>query len=275
MAIEQRAYEMGYDLILSHTHNLPEREENSIYRLLARRVDGLFISPVYRLSNEARSYQELQGRGTPVVILGHTAPFCANFVNVATDDVQGGYALTQHLIAQGHRRIAFLSGPLAAPWSRERLEGYRRALRDHDIELDDKLVFQAGQTVEDGIAATIQMIAENSDATAVQAVNDLVAVGCIRVLLNQGVRVPSDLSVVGFGNMLISENAPRALTTTRQPKFALGMAAMDAMTALLNDQRPSPRRLPAALLIRKSTGIAPAKAVLPGLNVSSAKDTLA
>ncbi len=275
MAIEQRAYEMGYDLILTHTHNLPEREEHCIYRLLARRVDGVFISPVYRLSSEARAFQELQQRGTPVVILGHTTPFCSQFVNVEADDVQASASLTRHLLSLGHRRIAFLSGPLAAPWTQERIEGYRRALREHDIEPDDNLVFQAGRTVEDGIQATRQMIAEKCDATAVQAVNDLVAVGCMRVLIERGLQIPDDVSVTGFGNLLISENAPRPLTTARQPKFTLGMAAMDTMLALLNHQSPLPRRLPAELLIRQSTGTAPAKSVLTELGSSSSMDDLA
>jgi len=269
MAIEQRAYEIGYDLILVHTHNQSEREEKCIYRLLSRRVDGLFISPVYRLSNEAKAYQELRSRGTPVVILGHTAPFCDKFVNVESDDLSGSHGITQHLISLGHRRIAFLSGPLAAPWTQERLEGYRRALREHSIEPDDKLVFHAGRTVDDGISATTQMISERCDATAVQAVNDLVAVGCMRVLLSQGVRIPADISVAGFGNLLISENAPRPLTTTRQPKFTLGVAAMDAMVALLSGQHPNSRRINASLVVRKSTGTAPAKSVLPGLESSS------
>ncbi len=275
MAIEQRAREMGYDLILTHTHNLPEREEQCIYRLLARRVDGVFISPVYRLSDEARAYQELISRGTPVVILGHTAPFCSNFVNVEADDVHASYAITQHLVGLGHKRIAFFSGPLASPWTRERLEGYRRALRENGLDADDKLVFQAGRTVEEGMNAAMQMIAEKTDATAVQTVNDLVAVGCMRVLLGQGLRVPADVSVAGFGNLLLSENARRALTRGRQPKFTLGMAAMDAMVALLNHQRPAPRRLPAALVIRKSTGTAPARSVLPGLEASPPTDDLA
>lgn len=275
MAIEQRAHEMGYDLILTHTHDRPEREEQCIYRLLSRRVDGVFISPVYRLSNEAKAYQELQNCGTPVVILGHTAPFCSNFVSVQTDDDQGSHAITQHLLSKGHKRIAFLSGPLASPWAQERLTGYRRALREHGIDPDDHLVFQAGRTVEDGMSATVQLIAEKCDATALQAVNDLVAVGCMRTLINQGLSVPSDVSVAGFGNLLISENAPRPLTTTRQPKFTLGIAAMDAMTALLNRQKPPSRHLPASLLVRQSTGTAPARSVLPGLKLSATKDDLA
>jgi DNA-binding LacI/PurR family transcriptional regulator len=176
------------------------------------------------------------------------------------------------LLGQGHKRIAFLSGPLVSPWTQERLEGYRRALREHHIEPDDHLVFQAGRTVEDGIQAVSQMIAEKCDATAVQAVNDLVAVGCMRWLIQHGVRIPDDVSVTGFGNLLISENAPRPLTTARQPKFTLGMAAMDAMVALLNHQHPPSRRLPAELLVRQSTGTAPAQCVLSELGSSSPTD---
>jgi len=125
------------------------------------------------------------------------------------------------------------------------------------------------------MSATLQMIAEKCDATAVQAVNDLVAVGCMRVLIERGLRLPADVSVAGFGNVLISENAPTPLTTARQPKFTLGMAAMDAMVALLNRQRPASQRLPAQLLIRESTGTAPAQSILAALEPSSVQDDLA
>ncbi len=82
LAIEERAYELGYDVLLAHTLNIPEREEACLRRLLSRRVDGLFISPVYRMAAEARIYQELIARRVPTVLLGHTAPFCSQFVNV-------------------------------------------------------------------------------------------------------------------------------------------------------------------------------------------------
>src|ERR1700759_3184946 len=82
LAIEERAHDLGYELILAQTLNQEAREEECIQRLLSRRVDGLFISPVYRLRPDAPIYQTLQARGTPVVILGHNAPFCQQFVNV-------------------------------------------------------------------------------------------------------------------------------------------------------------------------------------------------
>ena len=77
MAIEERAHELGYELILSHTLNITEREDTAIRRLISRRVDGLFVSPVYRLGPEAPIYQELQCCGIPTVVLGHSAPFCS------------------------------------------------------------------------------------------------------------------------------------------------------------------------------------------------------
>jgi LacI family transcriptional regulator len=258
LAIEGRAYELGYDVLLAHTLDIPEREEACLRRLLSRRVDGLFISPVYRMAGEAPIYQELLARSIPTVLLGHTAPFCSQFVNVEADDLLASYAVTQHLLKLGHKRIAFLAGPLVTPWTQERFEGYRRALREAGLEVDDRLVFQAGRTIEDGAKAALQMMNESSDATAVQAVNDVVAVGCAETLLGHGFRIPEDISVAGFGNILLGEHFRVPLTTTHQPKFRLGAAAVEAMQELLSGRRPEPRRLPAELVVRASTGTAPA-----------------
>jgi LacI family transcriptional regulator len=258
VAIEERAYALGYDILLAHTLNQPEREEACLRRLLSRRVDGLFISPVYRMGAEASIYQELLTRRIPTVLLGHTVPFCNQFVNVEADDLLASYAVTQHLLKLGHKRIAFVTGPAAAPWTHERFEGYRRALREAGLEVDDRLVFQAGRTIEDGSKAALQMINEGSDATAVQAINDVVAVGCAEVLLRRGLRIPQDISIAGFGNILLGEHFRVPLTTTRQPKFRLGAAAVESMQDLLRGKRPDPKRLPAELLVRASTGTAPA-----------------
>ncbi len=258
MAIEERAYAMGYDVLLAHTLNLPEREEACLRRLLSRRVEGLFIAPVYRIAAEAPIYQELLTRRVPTVLLGHPAPFCSQFVNIESDDLVASYTVTKHLLRLGHKRIAFLAGPLAAPWTQERFEGYRRALREVGIELDDKLVFQAGRTIEEGAKAAEQMISESSDATAVQAVNDVVAVGCAETLLSHGLRIPQDISVAGFGNILLGAHCRVPLTTARQPKFRLGRAAMDAMQEFLRGKRPDSKRLPAELIVRASTGTPPA-----------------
>lgn len=258
LAIEEGAHTLGYDVLLAHTLNLPEREEACIRRMLSRGVDGLFISPVYRLATEAPIYQELLARRVPTVLLGHPAAFCNQFLNIETDDLLASYAVTQHLLKLGHKRIAFLAGPPATPWTQERLEGYRRALREAGLELDDKLVFQAGRTLEEGEKAAAQMIAEGTDATAVQAINDVAAVGCAEALLRHGLRIPDDISVAGFGNILVGAHFRVPLTTARQPKFRLGRAAVNAMQDLLEGRPAESKRLPAEIIVRASTGTPPA-----------------
>jgi LacI family transcriptional regulator, galactose operon repressor len=253
LAIEEGAHALGYDVLLAHTLNVPEREEACVRRFISRRVDGLFIAPAYRMATEARIYKELLARGIPTVVLGHTAPFCSQFVSVESDDLPASYAITQHLLKLGHKRIAFLTGPSVTPWTRERLEGYRRALREANLDVDDKLVFEAGHTIEDGARAASQMLNEDPEVTAVQAVNDVVAVGCAETLFSKGLKIPQDMSVAGFGNILLGRHFRVPLTTARQPKFRLGAAAMELMQQLLGGQRPESRRLPAELVIRAST----------------------
>jgi LacI family transcriptional regulator len=253
MAIEERAHELGYDLILAHSLNRPEREEAVLHRLMARRVDGLLIAPVYRLEPTAPVYEELRRNKVPTVILGQQAAFCRGLPAVETDDAGASETATRHLIELGHRRIAFFAGPMVAPWAQQRLDGYRRAHRELGVPLDDKLIFNAGATHEEGAAAALQFIQESPGATAVQCVNDLVAIGAADALLNQGVRIPGDLSVAGFGNILTSEFFRVPLTTVRQPKLRLGAVAMDLMVKLLHGEKVSSHLLPAELVIRAST----------------------
>jgi LacI family transcriptional regulator len=254
LAIEEQAHELDYELILSHHLNDAGREENVIRRLLSRRVDGLIISPVYRLSPNAPIYEELRGGGTPVVILGQRAPFCAGFPGVESEDIQGSAAATKHLLELGHRRIAFFAGPSAAPWAQERLEGYKRMLREAQIDPDESLIFNAGGTIEEGEKAALQMLNEGVNATAIQSSNDMAAVGAAQLLMKQGLGIPQDFSIVGFGNILLSEYFAVPLTTVRQPKFRLGTAAVEIMRKLLRREPAESKRLPTDLLIRSSTG---------------------
>ncbi len=254
MAIEERAHELGYGILFGQSLNIPEREQSVIQQLLSRRIDGLFVTPVYRLEPVAPVYEELVKRGTPVVVLGHRAPFCERFSNVETDDIAASFTATQHLLGLGHRRIAFFAGPPAVPSAQERIEGYRRALREANIEIDDRLIFAAGGTIEEGEKAALQMLNESPGATAV---NDLVAIGAATVLLSQGLQIPRDLSLVGFGNVLVSEHFRVPLTTIRQPKLRLGAAAMELMLRLLRGEAPSTKRLPAEIVIRQSSGPPP------------------
>lgn len=252
-ALEERAQELGYDLLLCHTQNKPELEELCFRRLLARRVDGIFATPVYRMESDAKIYRELEASGTPVVLLGSPAAFCSQFVGVQTDELAASFAATKYLLELGHKRIAYFTGPLPAIWAQERYEGFRRAHREVGLDVDDALVFHAGSTIDDGHKAALQFANERCDATAIQACNDLVAIGCANTLLQQGIRIPQDISLLGFGNILVAEHFRVPLTTVRQPKFRLGIAAIEMMQQLLRGERPETRRLPAELIIREST----------------------
>ena len=252
-AIEERAHELGYDVLIAHTLNQPEREDLCLRRMLSRRVDGLFVTPVYRFEAEARIYQEIIARKTPTVLLGPPAPFCKNFPGIEIEELLGSYNITKHLLRLGHKRIAYFTGPRDAPWAHERFEGYRRALREAGLEADDKLVFQSGNTIEDGTKAALQMLNEGCNPTAIQAVSDPVAIGCAEVLLQQGIRIPEDISIAGFGNILTSVYYRVPLTTVRQPKYRLGIAAVEAMMNLIRGEKMPIQRLPAEIIERKST----------------------
>ena len=168
------------------------------------------------------------------------------------------YNLTKHLLALGHKKIAYFTGPPAAPWAHERFEGFRRALREAGLTVDDKLVFQAGSTIEDGAKAALQMLNENSQPTAIQCVSDLIAIGCAETLLQQGLKIPGDISLTGYGNILAAEFYRVPLTTISQPKHRLGVAAMDALMRLIRGETIQLKRLAAELVTRQST--APPKA---------------
>jgi len=257
MAVEEQAQQAGYELMLTQSLNLPEREDAAIRRMLSRRVEGLLIAPAGRLALAATIYDELRHRQIPTVILGPTAPFCRPFVTVGAEDLPGSLVATRHLLSLGHRRIAFLAGPPAAPWARERFEGYRSALREAEVEADDRLIFSAGSSFEDGGKAALQMLQEAVDAAAVQAVNDLVAMGAASALLDHQVRVPEQMSVVGFGDLLTSACFRVPLTTVHQPKYRLGVAAMNALIQLIHGQRAEVPRLPMELILHSSTAAPP------------------
>lgn len=252
-AIEERAYELGYDVLIAQTLNASDREDACLRRLLSRRVDGLFITPVYRFEAEARIYQEIAARKVPTVLLGPPAPFCRNFISIEIEETAASFNVTRHLIGLGHRKIAYFTGPPAAPWAHERFEGYRRALREAGLEVDDKLVFAAGGTIEDGAKAALQMLNEGCQPTAVQTVGDSVAIGCAETLLRQGLKIPDDISVAGFGNIQAAEYYRVPLTTVRQPKHRFGVAAVETMMNLIRGEKAVPRRLAAELVLRQST----------------------
>jgi len=261
-AIEERAEAARYGVLLAQTHNYAEREDAALQRLLERRVDGVLVWPVVRQNSVSPGFQRLKARGTPTVVLGpRVATFMEDFISIAGEELEGSQRVTQHLLQLGHRRIAYLCGPPVV-WAQERYEGYKRALREAGMEVEDSLVFQAGATIEDGEKAALQMIHEACRATAIQCANDLVAIGCGETLLKQGLRIPEDLSLAGYGNTMVAQHFRTPLTTVRQPKARLGVTAVEALLKLIAGEKPLVSRLPAPLAIRASTAAPAARFAL-------------
>lgn len=264
LAVEDCALQEGYDIAIGHTLNDPQREAMVIRRMMSRRVDGLILSPYYRMAESVPIYEELLASAIPTVIVGQRRSFCGQFVNVEIDDLQGSLLAMRHLLELGHRRIAFFAGMSVVPSSQDRLEGYRKALREAQIEPDDRLVFNAGGTIEEGRKAAEQFLAEAPGATAVLAVNDLVAMGAGTVFLERGLKIPGDVSLVGFGNVLASEYFRVPLTTLSEPKHRVGCAAVASLLQLIRGEKPQSRRLPVELIVRSSTA-PPRRAETPSI----------
>lgn len=226
--VEDAARELGYLVILCNSDEDGAQEKRYLEVLEEQRVNGVLISPV---SEPDDSLQWLRDRGTAVVLLG---PERRNFCSVRVDDVSGGELAADHLLELGHRRLAFVTAPLAITQYSERLDGVRRALAQHGLTDDACEVVEVGSlgTAAEGREASDVLVGNHPDVTAVVCGNDLLALGLTAGLVRHGIRVPNDVSVVGYDDIEFAEQSPLPLTTIRQPKQELGRIA----THLLIDE---------------------------------------
>lgn len=176
---------------------------------------------------------------------------------IYAENVEGAYRATRHLIDLGHRRIAHITGILSIPDAVDRREGYCQALRDAGIQIDERLIVEGGFTEGSGVAAAETLLKHGSTFTAVFAGNDQMAYGARLAFYRHGVRVPEDVSIVGFDDLLSSAYVTPPLTTVRQHMVDVGQAAAEGMLRLLSDQAPALRRFPTELVIRESTAPPP------------------
>jgi LacI family transcriptional regulator len=255
---EAEARRRDYFLMIGSVE--PDDDERGYLRLmLERRVEGLILArpsvPV------APSDLAVASRaGVPLVAVGSTD--LPGFPVVDVDNAQGGYDATRHLLARGHRRIATIVGPRVWPSAAARLEGYRKALREAGVPEDSALVeYAPAWGLDSGRAAATRLLDAGADFTAVFAHSDLLALGAIRRFREAGLRVPNDVSVVGYDDLPVADYVEPALTTVHQPMHEVGALA----AALLLEQlagrataRPGAHLLP-AVLVERSSVAAPAR----------------
>ncbi|NTU74756.1 MAG: LacI family transcriptional regulator [Anaerolineaceae bacterium] len=216
----------------------------------SRRTEGLLVINPY-----ADERHKLLPVDVPVVLMG-ASPRSEGLASVALDDAQGGYIATKHLIELGHKQIALISGPLEEDCTQDRLGGYERALKEAGLFVDPELLYAGDWSATSGQAAVDQFQEIGAQFTAIFAQNDRMAVGAINHLQKSGLRIPEDVSIVGFDDMPLASYFDPPLTTIRQEILAIGSEAARLLLEAKEDPFAVSQQLlfPPELVIRSSTG---------------------
>jgi len=246
--IEEALGGAGYSPLFMSGHWRADEEARCIEVLRLRRVDGLIVL-TGRLSNAAL---RAVARSLPVVVTGRQLK-AAHLVSLDFDNRAGARLAVEHLIGLGHRRIAFIAGDPAHPDSIERQKGYESALQDAGLRVDPRLLLPGDFNEQSGVQAIEQLQARRAGYTAIFAANDQMAFGARLGLFRHGLRVPGDVSLVGFDDVAGSLYAVPGLTTVHYPIHEIGQLAARAMLDLLAAERPSLEVPPPQLIVREST----------------------
>jgi DNA-binding LacI/PurR family transcriptional regulator len=245
--IDMRALELGYSLILSHSGNDEQREPAAISLLLQQRVDAI-IMPDSSVSDTFLS--KVTDQGIPVVLLNR-----ADYAySIQVDNVGGGEMAVNHLLDLGHRRIAYIGSQSCKAESDDRQKGYEHALASRGISVDPSLIAFAGRWSEDGHSLMCRFLSLPHPPTAVFCFNDLTAFGAIAGIQSAQLRVPQDISVVGYDDIALSSVLYPPLTSIAQDKERMAKMAVDMANALAADEQvPERLVLPGRLVVRSST----------------------
>lgn len=245
--IEQVAHESGYSVLLGETQGSLVREQAYADMVAARQADGIIT-----MSPRVPTIP-IPGRAPVVNACEYVKDRQVSSVYV--DNVAAAAGAVDYLLMLGHREIAFIAGPPSSPICVDREHGFRQALQRAKIAPDPALVVSGDFSIEAGERAIELLLSQGQSFSAVFCSNDEMAIGAMRALGAHGLRVPEDVSVVGFDDIRFARYTSPALTTVAQPKNALGREAMAMLIELLADPEVPPRKrvLSADLVVRGST----------------------
>jgi LacI family transcriptional regulator len=245
--IEREAVALGYDLLLP-SQSRGKSPQNYIRSLQTRRVAGVIMLH----ATEART-QALIHSAIPTVFVDRSTQG-SHATYVKSDNIDGSRQATEHLLSLGHRRIALLTGLTTELAGLERLLGCQQALGQAGIAPDLGLVRQSGWNVDEAYESARALLAERRDFTAIVAGSDFMAIGILRALTEQGLRVPEDVSLVGFDDIDFCQYTAPPLTTIRQDRVAMGRGAVQRLVSIIEGtEAVSPLILPTQLIVRQST----------------------
>ncbi|MCG0277173.1 MAG: LacI family transcriptional regulator [Thermanaeromonas sp.] len=247
--IEDVAHQEGYTVILCNTDRSRERTLKYLRVLREKRVDGVIFMGG-GVVEDAREDHFFQKEDIPTVVIGRHFGF---FPSVQIDNADAARRAVIHLLERGHRDIACIAGPSSSTTSRDRLAGYRQALEEKGLKYEPSRIVHADFTPHGGYEAVRKLLEHKPWPTALLAHNDLMAVGAIKALADEGLSVPRDMAVVGFDDIPLASYVLPRLTTVRVPVYELGATAMRLLRDLLGGRTvPQVTLLPVELIIRES-----------------------
>jgi LacI family transcriptional regulator len=249
--IEDYCERNGFCVILCNSDDNPDKQRGYLRVLLEKRVDGLIVSSV---GGDPGLDGGLAGVRTPMVAVDRELEGVeADLVRV--DHELGGYLATRHLLELGHRHIACIHGPAQTSVARLRLGGYERAMAEANIDIQPHWVTGSDYTSPGGYAAAVKLL-EYDPPTAIFAGNDMIGIGVLRAAAERNIRVPRDLSVVGFDDIEMSRYVYPALTTVGQSIMKLGESAAQMLLRRISESYQGvieQRVVPPSIVLREST----------------------
>lgn len=255
--MEDAAAEREYSIILANTDDLPAREANGLAMLRDRQVDGLLLATARRRD---AAVERLAAERLPFILVNrHTDPITSNAV--VPDDYGGATAALDHLFGLGHQRVAHIAGSDEVSTGALRRQAYLDAHARRGLPVDPALLVRGSFREEGGYQAMRELLALADPPTAVFAVNDLAALGALHAIADAGLRVPDDMSVVGFNDLFNTTYITPRLSTMQVPEREMGARAVKRLLAMILDGvwPDSPVLLPLTLVERESSGPPPVR----------------
>lgn len=249
--MEYIANQTGYTLLFSNSYESIEHNRVLQKMINAQRVDGLIIVG-----------SNIQEKNFSLALLEEKVPFVLierNFsdprVNcIWLDNIEGAYLATKYLIEKGHRKIAHIAGNLYYQVALDRLEGYKRALQEWKIDYSEELVVSGNFLWQKSYETMNDILRHHPQCTAVFAASDAMAYGAIQAINEAGLTIPDDIAIIGFDDLEFSSLTSPPLTTIRQPRYQMGLKAMELLTKILRDEAENGVKIPLKpeLIVRRS-----------------------
>lgn len=253
--IEDAARQKGYTVLLGDTQGNVRRENEYAGMVLNCRADGLIqLDHTFPFSD---SDAEL-AKKVPMVSVGERIAGEQAYPFVQLDNYAAGRALAHHLVGYGHQKFAVIYGQVNSQIYRDRLGGFQSVLHEEGLSLPVDRMIGGAYSLEQGVEGAKHLLSQPERPTAIFCFNDDIAIGAIHEIVNQGLRVPEDISVVGFDNIRVSRFVNPSLTTIDQPSYDMGLKAAGMLFQLMEGQVPDRSRevMPFRLIERQSSGIA-------------------